>query len=217
MIHQHQKTDEIKPIITLNGNENINLFEGTAYTDEGATVVDPRNIFYTGVVSTAVRGPSGQTSFDSAVVGDWTFTYSAPADASGNVPDSVTRVVTVIARQTFPNTIFSANFALNNIVNVGDGIEGHSLPDHNALTNNDGFAHNTFTLGGVTYTVSDFSYEDGGTNLFFELKEGSNNVDERVVFADYSLVIVDGDGEVFFEEIVDFSDSPGGDCGWQKI
>ena len=88
--------DSTAPVITLNGDDTITLVEGTAYTDSGATVVDPRNPDYSGTVSTSVSGPSSQTSFDSDVLGDWTFTYSAPADLAGNTPENVVRTVTVV-------------------------------------------------------------------------------------------------------------------------
>ena len=206
-----EQVDQTKPVITLNGDDTITLIEGTAYTDAGATVVDPGNTSYTGTVSTTISGPDGQTSFDNTVLGDWTFTYTAPADSSGNVPDSVTRTVTITASTPTPTpnqpaAIFSATFTPGNLVHAGDGIYGHRLPSHNALTNDNGVAHNTFTLGGVTYTVNNFSYEASG-NVYFEVKAGSNHVDERTVFADYSLVIVNENSETFSEEITEFENS----------
>ena len=192
-----QGLDHTKPVITLNGDDTVSLVEGTAYTDAGATVRDPGNTSYSGTVSTAISGPDGQTSFDSAVVGDWTFTYTASADSSGNVPDAVSRVVTVTER---PTTIFSATFTPGNV--VFSEVYGHRLPNKNALTDDDGNAHNTFTLGGVEYTVYYFYFD--AQELYFMLKAGSNDVDERTVFADYSLVIVNENDETFTKEITGF-------------
>ena len=102
--------------------------------------------------------------------------------------------------------IFSANFAGGTIVDAGDGIHGHKLPSHNALTDDNGDVHHSFTLDGVDYTVYEFSYEDDDNAIFFELKSGSDNVDERDVFEDYSLVIVNEDDETFVERITNFRD-----------
>ena len=38
-----EQVDETKPVITLNGDEAIILVEGSAFTDSGAEVIDPRN------------------------------------------------------------------------------------------------------------------------------------------------------------------------------
>ena len=205
------ETDEIKPVITLTGSASVSITSGSSYTDAGATVADPGNPSYSGTVSTAIRGPSGQTSFDNTVLGDWTFTYTAPADSSGNVPDSVTRTVTITASTPTPTptpnqqgTIFSATFTPGNVITSSDGGQyGHRLPNKNALTDDDGNAHNTFTLSGVEYTVDEFS-QNAANEIYFRIKEGSNHVDERAVFADYSLVVVNGDGETFTKEITDF-------------
>ena len=208
-----QGPDETKPVITLNGDDTISLVEGDPYTDAGAEVMDPGNSDYTGVVSTAIEGPTGQTSFDSAVVGDWTFTYTANADSFGNVPDPVTRVVTITS-----STIFSATFTPGNVISPPneDGISGHQLPSHNALTNDVGVAHNTFTLSGVEYTINIFSYESSG-NLYFRIKSGSNHVDEQTVFADYSLVIVNENDETFTKEIAEFEYSTNSLNNWAVL
>ena len=105
---------------------------------------------------------------------------------------------------TPPTAIFSATFTPGNLVHAADGIYGHRLPSHNALTNDNGVAHNTFTLNSVEYTVHQFTNEGASAVVRFELKEGSNDVDERTVFADYSLKIVDENGRTFTKEITDF-------------
>ena len=197
-------SDEVKPIITVKGDTSVSIVSGGTYRDLGADVIDPGNPTYTGVVTTTIRGPGGQTSFNNNIVGDWTFTYSAPADGSGNVPDSVTRTVTVVAAPiSIDDAIFSANFAPRTVIHAGDHVYGHKLPSKNALTDDDGNAYNTFTLGGVEYTVDEFS-QNAANEIYFRIKEGSNHVDERVVFADYSLVIVDQNDAIFAKEITDF-------------
>ena len=88
--------DTTPPVITINGNTHINVDRAEEeYTDAGAEVTDAGNTNYTGVVSTTIEGPNGETVFRNTTLGIWTFTYSAPSDASGNVPASVTRTVKV--------------------------------------------------------------------------------------------------------------------------
>ena len=128
-------------------------------------------------------------------------------DSSINIDISIVETASLVE----PTALFSATFDPNTVINAYDHLYGHSLPTHNSLTNDVGVAHNTFTLSGIEYTVSNFSYEGSTPAIFFEIKEGSNNVDERVVFADYSLAIVNENDETFTEEITEFEDGSAGD------
>ena len=118
--------DTIKPVITLTGDSTLRVIEGTAYTDEGATVEDPGNSDYSGVVSTAISGPNAENTFDNTVVGDWTLTYSASADTSGNIPDSITRTVTVVSSDAAPTLAKDVKITTTNrsdsFVKVGDEV-----------------------------------------------------------------------------------------------
>ena len=111
-----------------------------------------------------------------------------------------------------PSTIFSANFAPGNVAFVRHNIFGHNLPSYNALTDNNGGTHHTFTLNGVEYTVSDFTFYL--ESLYFELKSGSEHTDERTVLADYSLKIVNENDETFTQKIKDFEDT---NNNWVRI
>ncbi|MBR1540898.1 MAG: polysaccharide deacetylase family protein [Clostridia bacterium] len=69
-------TDEIPPVITLNGNKNVYVNTGTEYVDEGATAVDEKNGDVSG--SIVVEG-----SVDTSKTGLYILTYKA-TDNSGN-------------------------------------------------------------------------------------------------------------------------------------
>ena len=81
--------DTTPPVITLNGANPVTLEVGVdTYTEQGATVTD-NDPAYTGTVSI-----SGVV--DDTTVGTYTVTYTAPADAAGNIPVPVTRTVYVV-------------------------------------------------------------------------------------------------------------------------
>ena len=81
--------DTTAPTITVS-NLTITLKIGESYTPPtfGVTDNDPA---YTGSV-TAITTPS---AVDTSSIGSFTVTHSAPADASGNIPDNVTTTVSV--------------------------------------------------------------------------------------------------------------------------
>ena len=84
--------DTVKPVITLNGTSPDTVLQGNSYTDLGATVSDPNNPSYTQTVTAL------PTNLETSSLGEQTITYSALADAAGNVPDSINRTVTVQAK-----------------------------------------------------------------------------------------------------------------------
>ncbi len=77
--------DKIAPVITLKGDENISIVQGTTYTDTGATAKD--NI--DGIVNVTSRG-----SVDYSKLGTYTITYTA-TDKAGN-KSTKTRQVNVV-------------------------------------------------------------------------------------------------------------------------
>ena len=81
--------DTVLPVITLNGDNNTIVALGANYTDPGAAITDPNNPSYAGTIS------ANPATLDTSSSGNKTITYTAPADAAGNVPDSITRIVAV--------------------------------------------------------------------------------------------------------------------------
>jgi len=81
--------DTTPPVITLNGDSNVTIVQGSEYIELGATAVDDRdgNITDDVVVTSDVN---------SSVEGEYTVKYNVH-DAAGNKADTVTRVVHVEA------------------------------------------------------------------------------------------------------------------------
>ena len=95
--------DTVKPIITLNGNSPDTVFRGNSYTDQGVTISDDGNNSYPQTFTASI------TDLDTSSLGAQNITYSAPADAAGNIPDPVNRTVTVLAK---PLGLVSLNIAI---------------------------------------------------------------------------------------------------------
>lgn len=85
--------DMIKPVISLIGNAEINIIQGTTYIEQGATAVDNVD----GEVTVVVSG-----TVDSATIGTYTITYRA-TDNAGNSAVK-TRVLKVVATSITPPT-----------------------------------------------------------------------------------------------------------------
>ena len=63
---------------------------GVPYPDPGAAITDPNNPSYAGTIT------ANPATVDTSSSGNKTITYTAPADAAGNMPDSITRIVRVL-------------------------------------------------------------------------------------------------------------------------
>ncbi|GMK44165.1 hypothetical protein PghCCS26_12920 [Paenibacillus glycanilyticus] len=81
--------DTVKPVITINGDAEIQITRGTAYQDQGATATDNRQGNLNNVVTTG-------DAVDVNTVGVYTIHYNATDDA-GNAADEVSRTVRVVA------------------------------------------------------------------------------------------------------------------------
>jgi hypothetical protein len=77
--------DTVKPVITLIGNNPININEGDSFSDPGANVSD--NVDDTTVIY-------GAGTIDTSIAGNYNITYSA-TDSAGNSAIQVTRDVIV--------------------------------------------------------------------------------------------------------------------------
>ena len=90
VIVQDATQDTVPPVVTLNGDNPMYLFEGTPFTDPGATATDDVD----GSVNVTVSG-----TVDANKAGTYTLTYSA-TDAAGNV-GRASRTVNVVACQNY--------------------------------------------------------------------------------------------------------------------
>ena len=84
--------DMIAPVISLSGNANVSITQGTTYTDAGATATD--NVDGNITANIAVVNP-----VNTAAVGTYTVTYNV-SDAAGNAATQVVRTVKVVATGT---------------------------------------------------------------------------------------------------------------------
>ena len=87
--------DTVKPVIRRNGDSLIRIIQEANYSDQGATATDSNNSSYVGNVVTTFATP-----LNTSVLGNTIITYTADADAAGNVPDSKTRTVRVVTNDT---------------------------------------------------------------------------------------------------------------------
>jgi hypothetical protein len=81
--------DTTAPVITLVGDNPVEVYEGATYTDAGATASDDVDGDLT--ASIVVVNP-----VDTSVIGEYTITYNV-SDAAGNPATEVTRTVNVVA------------------------------------------------------------------------------------------------------------------------
>ena len=115
---QEAPCDSSPPVITLNGEQVVELLLGESYDDAGAIVTD-NDPNYTGIVTT------GGDIVDTATPGTYTITYDATPDAAGNNPEQVTRTVIVLSAE---DSIDKIAQDLNDAITNGDiGNEGASL------------------------------------------------------------------------------------------
>ena len=86
-------TIDTVPVITLNGAPLVRIIQEATYSDQGAAVDDPDNPSYTAGNVVTTFATTLEPSW--SVLGNTIITYTADADAAGNVPDSKTRTVRV--------------------------------------------------------------------------------------------------------------------------
>jgi prepilin-type N-terminal cleavage/methylation domain-containing protein len=92
-------TDLVPPVITMNGNNPVNIFVGETYTDAGATAVDDKDGDLTSKIAT-------MGTVNPTMPGTYSITYTV-ADSSGN-QTHVTRTINVIDNIS-PVVAFSPN------------------------------------------------------------------------------------------------------------
>ena len=127
--------DTVKPVIILNGNSDDTVLQGNNYVDLGATVSDPNNSLYNEIVTAT-------TNLNTSLLGAQNITYFAPADAAGNVPDSINRTVTVQAK---PLGLETLTIQSNNLENIAYAKTGDRV-EMTLVTNG--------TIGSATVTIA---------------------------------------------------------------
>jgi len=149
--------DTTLPVITLLGNNPIEVVQGSAYNELGYTATDNIDGTITGLVTVDA------SAVNTSIIGSYPITYNV-SDQAGNAALTVTRTVNVVAAPdiTPPTiTLLGAN-PLELTINDTYVDPGHTATDNidGVLTNNvnvDASAVNTSVIGSysVIYTVSD--------------------------------------------------------------
>ncbi|PQV45278.1 putative secreted protein (Por secretion system target), partial [Jejuia pallidilutea] len=148
--------DVTAPIITLNGSSSISLNVGDVYIEQGATALDNLDGDITADIVIT-------DNVNTLIAGTYFVDYNV-SDASGNLANTVTRTVNVIADTVVPTLALIGSATIN--LNVGDiyNEQGATASD-----NIDGDITANIVIGGdtvntnlagtyiVTYNVSDAS------------------------------------------------------------
>ena len=177
--------DTIKPVITLVGDSTVTVLKGNSYSELGTTITDQDNPSYTGTASA--------TSIDTSSIGVKTITYTGPADAAGNVPDSINRTVTVQAKPLGLETLtITSNNAKNNLyAKIGDEITITLVANGTIGSAAGTIASNTITpvLTGSTLVVRyivDSSVSETNS-LTFAIRAYNEDGTKTVVFTEANL------------------------------
>ena len=179
--------DTVKPIIILNGNSDDTVLQGNNYVDLGANVSDPNNSLYTQTITAL------PTNLNTSSLGEQTITYSALADAAGNVPDSINRTVTVQAKPLGLETLtIESNNTKNNMyAKIGDKITITLVANGTIGSATTTIASNTITpvLTGSTLVASyivDSSVSDTNS-LAFTINASNEDGLKTVIFTEANL------------------------------
>jgi hypothetical protein len=129
--------DTTRPVITLVGNQTMNVVEGASFSDPGATASDNRD----GNISNAIAKTG---SVNTAKVGSYTLSYNV-SDAAGNKATTLTRIVNVILGSD--NTAPVITLLGNKTVNIEQGISFND-PGATASDNRDGNITNLISKSG---------------------------------------------------------------------
>ena len=177
--------DTIKPVIALVGASTVRVFIGSQYSDLGTTITDQNNPSYAGNISA--------TSIGTSSLGSKTITYSAPADAAGNVPDLITRTVIVVAKPLGLETltIESNNTQNNSYAKTGDKITITLVANGTIGSATTTIASNQITSGrtGSTLVVSYIvdSLVSDTNSLAFSIRVYNADYLNSVVFTEANL------------------------------
>jgi len=149
-------SDTGSPVISLNGNQTINLQKADTYTELGATAIDAVDDNTTLTNNIAITG-----TVDVFTIGSYTLTYNV-SDSSGNAAVPVVR--TVIVSDTGTPVIFlngnqTINLQKDDTYTEPGATATDAVDDNIQLSNNIAISGtvDTFTIGSyiLTYNVTD--------------------------------------------------------------
>lgn len=182
--------DVVAPVITLNGEERLEIAHGSTFTDPGATALDDVDGDIT--ASVTVTG-----SIDTNVYGEQFITYFVE-DSSGNVSELQRSVV--IKELTPPEISLSGDSRI--FVKLG---ENYSEPGYSATDNADGDLTAKVVVNGSVDTN-----RIGAYTITYTSTDSSNNVStvKRTVYvyAPQGSTNVEPNGKIVY---LSFDDGPG--------
>ena len=111
-VHVVLPPDVTAPVITLNGDSTVTLFQGANYTELGATATDDRDAN----VSVSISG-----TVDSATLGTYIMTYTA-TDTVGNSA-SIERIINVVLPPDTEAPVITLNGDVNITLTLGESYE----------------------------------------------------------------------------------------------
>ncbi|EDP95883.1 immunoglobulin-like domain-containing protein [Kordia algicida OT-1] len=139
--------DTLKPVITLLGENPVNIFLNDTYTDAGATAFDNIDGDLTNLIETT-------GTVNTSVEGTYIIRYNV-RDTAGNEADEVTRTVNVITPvdETAPVITLNGNATIN--LNIGDSYieQGATATD-----NVDGDITQNISISGMVNTSTAGTY-----------------------------------------------------------
>ncbi len=158
--------DTVKPIITLNGSANMSVFQGSGFTDPGATATDDRD----GNVSSKIV-VSG--SVNTGAAGTYTLSYNVK-DAAGNSATTLTRTVTVTSTSTadMVRPIITLNGSANMTVVRGSGFTD---PGATATDDRDGNISGRIVVSGRVISGTEGTY-----TLSYNVNDAAGNAAPRL-------------------------------------
>ena len=195
-----QPTDTTSPVITLEGDAEFQLEQGSEFTDPGATATDDQD----GVVEVVVSG-----ELDVNTAGTYTLVYSA-SDMAGNEVSVERRVI--VADTTPPIVTLTGSGSIT----LEEGL-AYEDPGATAVDAIDGVLEVVITgsVGGapgnyrLTYSATDSSGNTGRVQRSVTVLAASAPADtssDLVVFADGAVDLAWDRGINAFDQAIDFQD-----------
>ena len=199
--------DETAPVVTLNGNASISLYQFTTFADPGATALDNRDGDVSG--SIVISG-----NVNTNIPGAYTLTYTV-SDAAGNSA-STTRTVNVIVDTVAPVITLNGSATLSIVqftpftdpgATASDNVDGDITGSIVVSGSVDVDTLGTYTL---TYSVSDTTGNSDSATLTVTVSEYVDTVAPVITLIGNSSVMLDFD-EAYVEAGATADDNDDGD------
>ncbi|TQV88071.1 immunoglobulin-like domain-containing protein [Aliikangiella coralliicola] len=182
-------TDQTAPVITLIGDAEITIAQGSSYIDDGANASDNVDGDLSSVIT--VSG-----SVDTHIVGSYTLTYDV-VDAANNAATSVTRIINV-TDQTAPEITLNGDATM--LLTVGNSyVEQGAI----ATDNNDGDISADIVISGAIDTNTIGTYI-----LSYDVSDAAGN-SATTVIREIEIQDTDWDGDGIGDSVDPDDDNDG--------